>query len=308
MFPFTSFSAQSGSAGAAAGGGVETRNQAASKHRRTGDDGSRSDDFQETVLEKLAELGSALGQMNQGMKDLESRFDTILTQKIQEVNTSIDVRLAALEEQGNVARERERAELQREIRTEMTAQAAVFKDEIAKLKGASEQQDRAARAMHMIVKGVPEKPTEPVTVANIGQILPGAEHAATEVRRLGREKETAGALPRPILVKFRSIDAKHAAYKHSKTLRAKKIYLDSDLTPAQREQRTGKRDRYQHLKTQGARPFWREDRLFYYVNGAVKEDSCTPPGPPPPPADVPSGSTPRRQAWSGQAAPRRASP
>ena len=128
------------------------------------------------------------------------------------------------------------------------------------------------------------------------------------MRRLGREKETAGALPRPILVKFRSIDAKHAAYKHSKTLRAKKIYLDSDLTPAQREQRTGKRDRYQHLKTQGARPFWREDRLFYYVNGAVKEDSCTPPCPPPPPADAPSGSTPRRQGSSGQTAPRRASP
>ena len=256
----------------------------------------------------MAELGNALGHMNQGMKDLESRFDTILTQKIQEVNTSIDVRFAALEEQGNAAREREKAELQREIRTEMAAQAAVFKDDIAKLKGASEQQDRAARATHMIVKGVPEKPTEPVTVANIGQIIPGAELAATEVRRLGREKETAGALPRPILVKFRSIDAKHAAYKHSKTLRAKKIYLDSDLTPAQREQRTGKRDRYQHLKTQGARPFWREDRLFYYVNGAVKEDSCTPPCPPPPPADAPSGSTPRRQGSSGQTAPRRASP
>ena len=108
----------------------------------------------------------------------------------------------------------------------MAAQAAVFKDETAKLKGASatrvEQQDRAARAAHMIVKGVSEKPTEPVMVANIGQIIPGAEHAAIEVRRWGREKETAGVLPQPILVRFRSIDAKHAAYKHSKTLRAKK--------------------------------------------------------------------------------------
>ena len=285
MFP-SLFSAQSGSAGAAAEGGVETRNQAANKHRRVGDDGSRSDDFQETVLEKLAELGDALGQMNQGMKDLESRFDTIIP--------------------GNAAREREKAQLQREVRTEMAAQAAFFNNEIARLKGASEQQDRAARATHMIVKGVPEKPTEPVTVANIGQVIPGAEHAVIEVRRLGREQETAGGLPRPILVKFWSVDAKHAAYKHSKTLRTKKIYLDTDLTPAQREQRTGKRDRYQHLKTQGARPFWREERLFYYVNGAVKEDSCTPPGPPPPTA--PSGSGPHRQGSSGQAAPRRASP
>ena len=68
MFGFTTSSAQSGSAGAAAEGGVETRNQAANKHRRVGDDGSRSDDFQEAVLEKLTELGNALGQMNQGME------------------------------------------------------------------------------------------------------------------------------------------------------------------------------------------------------------------------------------------------
>jgi len=53
---------------------------------------------------------------------------------------------------------------------------------------------------------------------------------------------------------------------------AKKSYLDSDLTPQQRELRTKKRDGSQHLKTQGMKPFWREERLFCYIDGSPKEN------------------------------------
>ena len=126
-------------------------------------------------------------------------------------------------------------------------------------------------------------PTEQLSIpAMIGRHVPGTEQTITEIRRLGRQREGAGAVSCPVLIKFSNVAAKHAVYKHSKTLCSQKIYLDSDLTPQQRELRTKKRDGSQHLKTQEMKPFWREERLFCYIDGSPKENIN-----PPPPPDMP---------------------
>ena len=68
--------------------------------------------------------------------------------------------------------------------------------------------------------------------------------------------------------------AKHDALKHSKELRAKKVYLDADLTPAQQATRRVKADRYRQLRDEGKKPFWRADRHFFYVHDKVQGGTC----------------------------------
>lgn len=178
----------------------------------------------------------------------------------------------------------------------LTGQLDRALDEMAQLRGAAESRDRESRASHLIIKGLPEESNDQSVFQAVSQLFPTPNGetpiAVTEARRLGRPREGAPEVrPRAVLVKFTSVPSKHAALKHSKTLRSRKIYLDSDLTPQQREIRIQKRDRFQQLKTQNMRPFWRDERLFCYKEGRVVEDRA-PPGPPAPQAPATSGPTP----------------
>ena len=87
------------------------------------------------------------------------------------------------------------------------------------------------------------------------------------------------ARPCPVLVKFAGTDTKRNALKSARDLRARRIYLDGDLTPLQQQIRHRKQPRYFALKREGKQVFWRYERLCYVHNGAVRED----PGPTPPP-------------------------
>ena len=157
-------------------------------------------------------------------------------------------------------------------------------NEVAQLRAAAESRDRSSRASHLIIKGLPEEPSGQPTPQAVSQLFPVSPGDTPvpilEARRLGPPSVGAGARPRVILVKFTSVSAKHAALKHSKALRSRQIYLDSDLTPQQRQLRTQQRDRYLHLKAQGSRPFWRDERLFVNEGGRIREDRVPPPAPP----------------------------
>lgn len=192
-----------------------------------------------------------------------------------------------------------RAEYQQEVQTlkqevqALLARVEASENEMAQLKGAAERQDRASRACHLVVKGLAEAPNDHPNLEGVPALFPGCAATVVEAFRLGRPREGAGALPRPVLVKFSSVSAKHAALKHSKDLRNRRIYLDNDLTQLQRDQRTRKRDRYQQLKAQGMKPFWRDERLFFYENGRIREDRVPPPAAPAspaPPPPAPSGA------------------
>ena len=87
-----------------------------------------------------------------------------------------------------------------------------------------------------------------------------------EARRLGRTREAqAGRVPapRPVLLVFPSQQTKHSALKHSGALRARRIYLDDDLTPAQLQARANLGDKFVMPRQQGLHPFRRAERLFY---------------------------------------------
>ena len=75
-------------------------------------------------------------------------------------------------------------------------------------------------------------------------------------------------------MRFNNVDNKHALFKKSKELRAKRITLDDDLTPAQMEQRRTLRPEYTRLKDQGLKVFWRGERLLKVTaQGVVPHDA-----------------------------------
>ena len=202
----------------------------------------------------------------------------------------IDQRFEQLEASRQADVQRHRAEVQR-----LEEQLDMVRNEVAQLKGAAESRDRSSRASHLIVKGLPQESNGQTASQAVAQLFPTPRGetpvAIAEARRLGRHREGApDARPRAVLVKFASVSDKHAALKHSKALRSRQIYLDSDLTPQQREIRIRARDRFQQLKAAQQKPFWREERLLYYDNGRIREDTASKARaapPPPPPANGP---------------------
>ena len=90
-------------------------------------------------------------------------------------------------------------------------------------------------------------------------------------RRLGAPGLSGRSRPRPMLINFQSVTAKHAALKRSKALRGRQVYLDVDLTPAQQAVRTALRPQFGAAKASGHQPYWRAERLFVRANGRVDE-------------------------------------
>ena len=123
----------------------------------------------------------------------------------------------------------------------------------------------------------------------------------SEARRPGAPS-VARTKPRPVLISFSGVAAKHAALKHSKALRQRQIFLDPDLTPQQQRIRVSMRPHYVALKTAGEQPFWREERLFVLEGDHVREHM---PVPGPPPTAAPGGAAAPGAAAAGpsQAAP-----
>ena len=174
-------------------------------------------------------------------------------------------------------------EYQVRMETEQTRLKAVVsaaQDRIVALEAKVEMQDRSAREAHLILQNLPEGESRADLPGKVGSLLRPSPGAMITTFRLGPLRDGGNRRPRPVLVKFTSVQAKHDALKHSRELRGQKIYLDADLTPAQQGVRRAKAGRYRQLRDEGKKPFWRADRLFYYVQGRVQEEGV-PPGPPP---------------------------
>ena len=127
---------------------------------------------------------------------------------------------------------------------------------------------RIQRSPNAIIFGAPEEsngaaPLDTVKTA-FGKLPsgPGIVPDPIACVRLGMQRPEPDARPRPIKTTFPSVDAKHAALKRGKDLRAKGLNIDVDLTPAQQRERSLKQPRYTALKTQQLSPFWRGSRLM----------------------------------------------
>ena len=150
-----------------------------------------------------------------------------------------------------------------------------------------EVRDRNDRKTNLVVQGIAEGESQAGLAVKMASMLRPPSGSVVEAFRLGSPRVGASR-PRPVLVRFNTVQAKHTALKTSKELRVKKVYLDADLTERQQEIRRQKGQRYRELRDKKARPFWREERLFYYSGDRVVEDKGVLPGPPRPP---PTAST-----------------
>ena len=157
----------------------------------------------------------------------------------------------------------------------LTAKVSAMADTITGLQGDVQVQEQRDRAANLVMVGVAEGPSTPA--ADVARLLPQVDACRVmSAERLGKVREGPSARPRPILIKFSSVQEKHCALKSSKDLRAQKVYLDMDLTPLQRENRVKLGDRYRAHKAQGRRPFWRYDTLHYYgPNGQVCQEGSS---------------------------------
>ena len=79
----------------------------------------------------------------------------------------------------------------------------------------------------------------------------------TACMRIGKPRTGPATKPRPIQVVFASGDAKHAALRRGKDIRAKGYGIDVDPSPAQQQERQSKYSRFVALKQQNMFPFWK---------------------------------------------------
>ena len=192
----------------------------------------------------------------------------------------------------NAALKEEQAGL-KHAQARMQSQIEDISNKYLETKRELENMQRIQRSPNAIMFGAPEEnngaaPMDTVKTA-FGKLPsgPGIVPDPIACVRLGMQRPGPGSRPRPIKITFPSVDAKHAALRRGKDLRAKGLNLDVDLTPAQQRERSLKQPRYTALKTQQLSPFWRGSRLMYRSqDGQVREDL----GPMPPTTRPPTAS------------------
>jgi hypothetical protein len=126
--------------------------------------------------------------------------------------------------------------------------------------------ERKLRSPNAILFGVAESLGEQ-QLTKVKSLL--GDTSINDTIRLGKPSPTAPR-PRPVLIKFSSIAAKHAAFKKAKELRRQfNVSIDDDLTPRQQATRTSRASQVQALRGEGWTTFWRGDNLFKVKAGGA---------------------------------------
>jgi hypothetical protein len=146
------------------------------------------------------------------------------------------------------------------------------------LKATMEQLDRNSRENNITMYNVPLQ----YSAEQAKALFPAHVAAAIKnVRRCRNAGQNA-----PVVVTFRSLHDKHMRYRAFKSsrkmLHKRSIFLDDDLTPAQRAIRQGMRPAFSELKEQGMEPFWRGERLLYITPEGMLKNTANPQAPSPP--------------------------
>lgn len=252
-------------------------------------------------------------EMESAIAAIVAKFEEVIRRELAAIEESVDIvcgRVADVEQQVAAAAQSAAAA----ARAEVQAGVAALSDRVAGLERRVEGQDQASRlcslVLHGVVDGGRSEPTKDKVRGLLRDVAPAD---VLEARRLGRP---APGRARPVLVRFSSVQAKHEAWRSAKTLRAAKIFVDEDLTAAQRGRRQELRARYAERRDKGWKPFWRGDRLMYADGDRLAEDTgCGAIGlgpglrtPPAPPSRAPSscrvpGGQPVQRPHAAPAAP-----
>jgi len=227
----------------------------------------------------VSKMESMFGKLEISLdRKLDEKFGILFNQMKEELKAELKAELLA--ELKKELKAELLADLAKDTRTRASSQDETMINRVYQLEGVVESQARTARRSNLIIHGLPEDTTE-VATARVSALFGAASGplvAVSEARRLGAPN-AARSKPRPILVSFSGVEAKHAALKHSKPLRQRQIFLDPDLTPQQQRIRLSLRSQYTALKAAGKQPFWREERLFIREGDRVREHLPVP-GPP----------------------------
>jgi hypothetical protein len=227
----------------------------------------------EPIRTEIADLGSKVATLEQQVVAITSSLDDNITAKI---DASIAARVGVVEET-------------------VRATFEAIENKLHECTLSTDTLERQIRSPNSILFGVEESVGEK-TLDEVKSLL-GAG-SIREALRLGKRSATAKR-PRPVLIKFDSIAAKHVAFKKSKELRQRfKVSIDDDLTPKQQAARATRLPEVAELRGQGWKTFWRGDNLFKVKEGGppVKVPLATTQAsrPPSSPATGPGPSTSSR--------------
>lgn len=140
----------------------------------------------------------------------------------------------------------------------------------------AEAEERVVRVNNAIIVGLAEEETPSLGGVNgvNGVVVPKqlmaalsvSEDAVISCRRLGRPRRGSGSKPRPVLVTFRSRHDKAATFRNKNQLkdsRYNRVFVDDDLTRAERDRRSKLVPLLKQLRAKQVRCSLRRDKLFH---------------------------------------------
>lgn len=198
----------------------------------------------EPLKSEIGQLAGRVGTIEQQFSSLGSNIDSILDAKVE---SKIAARVGCVDET-------------------VRATYEAIDNNITQCVLSVETLERKLRSPNALLYGVAESSGEQ-HLAAVKSLL--GDSTINEAIRLGPRSPTA-TRPRPVLIKFASIAAKHAAFKKSKELRRQfNVSMDDDLTPKQKAARTTRFPQVQALRGEGWVTFWRGDNLFKVKAGGA---------------------------------------
>ncbi len=141
-----------------------------------------------------------------------------------------------------------------------------------------EKRERQDRQCALVLYGLKELDVQPpknlkvtddplthLMIATVAGCETTEENETKSHRRMGKFSPNS-TKPRPVLIEFFSMEAKHTFLKMSKQLRQKGLRLDDWLTELQQKERGTLNADFQILKEKGYKPFFRGSILMYRRN------------------------------------------
>ena len=166
------------------------------------------------------------------------------------------------------------------VETRLAAAELLLRDHKQKLRDLdqkAEALDRKTREFNLVIYNMPDSAQEDdngvkTLLSLADKCMPEYEfdHDA-ELTRIGAHRQDQKR-PRPIRLRFGSLEDKHAFLKHAKALKEVGLRYDDDLTRLQQNQRSNLSADFNVLKPKGLKPFYRGSSLkFRHCN---KTYSC----------------------------------
>ena len=291
-----------------------------------------SDQDEPVTIEGLhQQLGQLKTHFTQQLEEQRKHFEDEMTmqslvhgQELEAVEGRLSGEIAGLTRQ----LDHERAQRNQQQQAADTELEGATTDGFQGVLGTVERLDRQQRQNNIVLSGLNIPPGgRGALTHHVQQLLSGhanvPQEAVSAVRCIGPIRRAGSRL---VVVQFRTIQEKHAAFKACSNLRQMQIFMDDDLTKAQLANRRALQPARQGYVQAGKRTWWRQDSLLYSEAGVTHKHgeprpatARTPPPPPEPrpapqsanagnrshprrrqPGSAPAGAGPTQQAQPGE--------